>query len=53
MFCFLFLIGYGLVYNEMVKRFDGECIVYVVDFLEELVYEKEIVVWYVESMINI
>ncbi|MED4786968.1 amino acid adenylation domain-containing protein [Bacillus atrophaeus] len=52
-FCFPPLIGYGLVYNEMAKRLDGDCIVYAADFLEEPSYEKPMIDRYVESIIGI
>lgn len=37
----------------MVNRFDGDCVVYVVDFIEDLFYKKLIIDWFVESMIDI
>ncbi|MBY8914303.1 amino acid adenylation domain-containing protein [Bacillus sp. YC2] len=52
-FCFPPLIGYGLVYNEMAKRLDGDCVVYAADFLEEPSYEKPMIDRYVESIISI
>ncbi|WP_412094192.1 amino acid adenylation domain-containing protein [Bacillus atrophaeus] len=52
-FCFPPLIGYGLVYNEMAKRLDGDCVVYAADFLEEPSYEKPMIDRYVESIIGI
>ncbi|MEG7378138.1 amino acid adenylation domain-containing protein [Bacillus subtilis] len=52
-FCFPPLIGYGLVYNEMANRLDGNCVVYAADFIEEPSHEKPIIDRYVESMISI
>ncbi|WP_307894581.1 non-ribosomal peptide synthetase [Bacillus swezeyi] len=52
-FCFPPLIGYGLVYNEMANRLDGDCVVYAADFIEEPSHEKPIIDRYVESMISI
>ncbi|MCC9024179.1 non-ribosomal peptide synthetase [Bacillus nakamurai] len=52
-FCFPPLIGYGLVYNEMAKRLDGDCVVYAADFIEEPSYEKPMIDRYVESIIGI
>ncbi|WP_406620488.1 amino acid adenylation domain-containing protein [Bacillus atrophaeus] len=52
-FCFPPLIGYGLVYNEMANRLDGDCVVYAADFIEEPSHEKAIIDRYVESIIGI
>ncbi|KAA6451959.1 non-ribosomal peptide synthetase [Bacillus swezeyi] len=52
-FCFPPLIGYGLVYNEMANRLDGDCVVYAADFIEEPSHEKPNIDRYVESMISI
>ncbi|MCY8881064.1 amino acid adenylation domain-containing protein [Bacillus spizizenii] len=52
-FCFPPLIGYGLVYNEMANRLDGDCVVYAADFTEDPSYKKPIIDRFAESMIDI
>ena len=53
LFCFPPLIGYGLVYNEMANRLDGDCIVYATDFLKEPSSYEQMIDQYAEYMIRI
>ncbi|MCP3774858.1 amino acid adenylation domain-containing protein [Paenibacillus sp. MZ04-78.2] len=52
-FCFPPLLGFGLVYNELAGRLDGDCVFYAADFIEEMLLEEQLIERYVEHIVSI